>query len=504
MAGRIAAAGHRAAGWVDSRHTVALAALAAFLLRLPGLTRPIRADEAGFLLVARAWDPMPDSVYGPYFVDRPPLLIAIFKVSDAIGGPLFIRVVGAIACAALVVTAAWAARLVAGSRAARWTAVCVAAFTTNTVIDAVAVKGELLGLPFVMVSCALALVALRDRVAPYALLAGLAAGVAPHVKQNLLGGLVFAGVLLVVSLATGRLGRRDFLRLAAAGLAGAAVPTLLTIAWARSAGVHLDVLWYAVAGFRSDASAVLAVGSPHAPALRLGVLLAAALVAGMLLVVGGFVVHLREEWADDKAVTAATAALIAADAAALVIGGSYWRDYLFPLVPGTALAAALLVRRASRRGRAMRGVIVGAALSSITCLVGWVVLNAAGLQEYHEHDTGRAIEAVAEPGDTLTVFGGRADLQLASGLRSPYEHLWSLPMRTLDPELEELTRVVEGPDAPTWLVEWVDFETWGEAAGARFRAVVEQRYAAHGTGCDDRPVWLLRGVERPPVAPDCR
>ena len=43
--------------WVDSRWTVAVAAAAAFLLRLPGLTRPVRADEAGYQLVARAWHP---------------------------------------------------------------------------------------------------------------------------------------------------------------------------------------------------------------------------------------------------------------------------------------------------------------------------------------------------------------------------------------------------------------------------------------------------------------
>lgn len=496
-------AGRRIAGWVDSRHTVAIAAAAAFLLRLPGLTRPVRADEAGFLLVARAWEPMADSVYGPYFVDRPPLLIAIFRVSDEIGGPLFIRVLGALACAALVVAAAWTARLVAGERSARWTAVCVAAITTNTVINAVAVKGELLGLPFVMAGCGLALLALRERSVPLAALAGLSAGIAPHIKQNLLGGLVFAGVLLLVSWATRQVGWRDFTKLAAAGLVGAAVPLLATIGWALAAGVRLDVLWYAVGGFRSDAAAVLALGNTHAPAMRAGVLLTAGLVAGMLLVIGGFLVHIREEWADGKAVTAATAALLLFDAAALVIGGSYWRDYLFPLLPATALAAALLVRRASRRGRTMRAVIVGAALSSATCLVGWLALNLSGMQEFHEHDTGVAVEAAAEPGDTLVVFGGRADLLLASGLTSPYEQLWSLPMRTLDPDLDDLGTLVGGPDAPTWIVEWVGFETWNRPAGVRLRHLVEERYERHGTGCDDRPVWLLRGLERGPIVPEC-
>jgi 4-amino-4-deoxy-L-arabinose transferase-like glycosyltransferase len=486
-----------------TRHVVGLAAAAAFVLRLPGLTRPVRADEAGFTLVARAWDAMPDSVYGPYFVDRPPLLIAIFRLSDALGGPLFIRVVGALACASLVLTAAWTARLVAGRRAAGWTAVCVAAITSTTVIDAVAVKGELLGLPLVMAGCALTLVAVRRRAAWAALVAGLAAGLAPHVKQNLVGGLVFAAVLLLVSGATRALPWREAARLAAAGVVGAAVPLAATVAWALGAGVRLDALWYATVTFRADAAGAIASGVATAPATRAGVLLVASLVSGMLVVVAGFVRHAGELWTADQALTAATGALLLTDTVALVYGGSFWRDYLFPVLPGTALAAALLVARPDPGGRRMRRAIVAMGVSCLACLAGWTALNVAGLQEFHEHDTGVALAEAAEPGDTLVVFGGRADLQLASGLRSPYEHLWSLPMRTLDPDLDELGGVVAGSDAPTWLVEWVDFTTWSDAGGARLRQLVEERYVEHGSGCDGRPVWLRRGVDRAPVEPDC-
>ena len=93
----------------------------------------------------------------------------------------------------------------------------------------------------------------------------------------------------------------------------------------------------------------------------------------------------------------------------------------------------------------MRAVIGAAAASTVLCLVGWVVYNASGLQEYDEHDTGVALREVAEPGDTLVVYGGRADLQLESGLSSPYAYLWSLPMRTLDPDLAELRRAGRRP-----------------------------------------------------------
>ena len=84
-----------------TRSLVAGAALVAFLLRFPGLIWPVRADEAGFTLVARHWDPQPDSSTATYFVDRPPPLIALVKASDWIGGPLFIRVVAALGCVLL-------------------------------------------------------------------------------------------------------------------------------------------------------------------------------------------------------------------------------------------------------------------------------------------------------------------------------------------------------------------------------------------------------------------
>lgn len=494
---------HRAGRLIDSRWTVAIAAAAAFVLRLPGLTRPIRADEAGFLLVGRAWDPQPDSLYGPYFVDRPPLLIALFTWSDELGGPLFIRVVGALACAALVVAAAAVARLVADEHAARWTAVAMAALTTNILIDAVAVKGELLALPVLMASLGLSLMAVRNRSWQLALGAGLLAGLALGFKQNLVGGIVFAAVLLVGSRLAGRLTRGELVRLAAAATAGAAVPVLATVGWAAATGVRLQTLWYAVYGFRFDATNVLAGDVDASPTLRAGLLVLAAIGAGMALVLGGFIVHIRGEWADDAPLTAATAALLGVDLVGLALGGSFWRDYLFPLLPATALCAALLARRASMRGVAMRAVIAAAAVSSLACLAAWVLYNAGGLQEFDEHDTGVALRAAAEPGDTLVVYGGRADLQYESRLTSPYRYLWSLPMRTMDPDLSDLEGILTGPQPPTWIVEWVEFTTWSEDAGGALERVVEERYDEHGTGCGGRTVWLLRGTERPPLEADC-
>jgi hypothetical protein len=165
-------------------------------------------------------------------------------------------------------------------------------------------------------------------------------------------------------------------------------------------------------------------------------------------------------------------------------------------VPGTLLALALVAARWRER------LVPLMVASTVVCLIGWGVWNLAGQQEFDEHDTGVALEQVAEPGDTLVVFGGRADLQLESGMRSPYPYLWSLPMRALDPDLTTFLAMVDGPGAPTWLVEWWPFDTW-TSKGSALEADVRKRYVEHGAGCGGRTVWLLKGVERPVPEPHC-
>jgi 4-amino-4-deoxy-L-arabinose transferase-like glycosyltransferase len=481
---------------VDSRRTVAVAAALACLVRLVGLGRPVRADEAGFELVARSWHPSAGSLYGAYFVDRPPPLIAVYQVCDAVGGPLAIRVLGAVACAVLVVLAAWVGRLVADERAGRWTAVAAAALVTTPGIDLVAVKGEVLALPLLVGAVGLALVTVRDRTMWSAFAAGLLAGLALGLKQNLAGAAVFTAVLFVGSCLAGRLERRELVRLAGAALAGFAVPVLATVGWALATGVRLHTLWYAVYGFRADASAALGDGSTGAPVRRALLLLVILGVTGIAVAISAYVARVRSQWRRDAPLTAAVLTMVAFDVVALALGGSFWQDYAFGLVPGTLLAIALLAARWRER------LVPLMVVSTVIGLVYWAVSNVTGLQEFDEHDTGVALRAVAEPGDTLVVFGGRADLQLESGLPSPYPYLWSLPMRALDPDLVEFRAMVAGPDAPTWLVEWWPFDTW-TAKGTELEREVEQRYVEHGTGCGDRTVWLLRGEDRPTPEPDC-
>lgn len=486
------------------RWVVPVAALAAFLMRLPGIAEPASSDEAGFTLVARAWDPQPESVYGHYFVDRSPLLIAIFRIADEFGTPWGVRLLGALAAALTVLLIARAARLVSTATGARWSAVLTATLVATPLIDPISAKGELLALPFIALSVWTALRAVRGPIRWPALEAGVAGAsgmLAVAMKQNLVGGLVFAAVLLLMSRLSGDLSRQHLIRTGTGLVAGALLPPLATLGWALAMGIRPATLWYTLYGFRADASEVLTVSPGTAAYERLGELLLAALVAGIIAALAVFLVSLRQEWRTDRPATSAIAAMVLVDLVGFAMSGSFWRDYLLPLIPGAALAIALLTRQLDRPGILARGVVGFATASALGALVIWQTHPTAQAAVPGNVSVGRAVAAAAEPGDSLVVFGGKAEVQLASGLPSPYRHLWSLPMRTLDPEYDDLTEVLRGPDAPVWLVQWWPFDLWNAEAGRRLDEVVAERYVVHGS-CGGKTIHLRADVERPSLVCD--
>jgi hypothetical protein len=72
------------------------------------------------------------------------------------------------------------------------------------------------------------------------------------------------------------------------------------------------------------------------------------------------------------------------------------------------------------------------------------------------------LQAEATPGDTAVVAFGGANILRETGLTSPYEDLWSLPVRVRDPELSRFTGLLSGDDAPTWVVSnGVSLGSWG-------------------------------------------
>ena len=78
----------------------ALAVLAG-VVWLPFAGRSLSPDEGGLLMLGGQWS-AGTSLYGDYFVDRPPLLIALFALAD---GPWSLRLLGIVAVVATVLLA---------------------------------------------------------------------------------------------------------------------------------------------------------------------------------------------------------------------------------------------------------------------------------------------------------------------------------------------------------------------------------------------------------------
>lgn len=368
-------------------------------------------------------------------------------------------------------------------------------------------NGMIQAAALVMTSCAFTLAASRrgsgaGRLYDCCFAAGVFAMSAVLVKQNFVDGLVFGAVVLLASVASDEVTGCRAVRAFGAGLAGASSAAALLVLWLVATGVDLGELWFAMYGFRAEAAAVMTDVHPLGTAGRLDTIAGASVLSGLALItmvfIGAGTRHARDE--DSRRYLLGIAALLVVAAAGIVLGGSWWRHYLLQLVPASVLAAALLAPRASTWGAAMKASVLVIAASSVTGSAIGASVDRAG----DEVQVGHYLDSVAHEGDTGLITWGHAEILYYGELVSPYPHLWSLPTRTLDPELTQLVAVIRGPHAPTWLLEWNSFNSWDIDDQHRLKAAVVDRYQLASTPCGGR-LYLLRGARRtvPPMT-HCR
>ena len=144
------------------RNAVIVIAAVAVLARVPFLASDPSRDEAGFLLVGQQWHSGGTSLYGSYWVDRPPLLVTIFRVAAQLGGLVPLRLIGCLATVLVVLGTAHAARRLAGHQAAVWAALTAAALCVSPLLGGQQVNGELLSAPFVVGGLAAVLAAIDE------------------------------------------------------------------------------------------------------------------------------------------------------------------------------------------------------------------------------------------------------------------------------------------------------------------------------------------------------
>lgn len=456
-------------------------------LRLPTLWMPARPDEAGYLLVAQHLHRGGPFLYGPLFVDRPPLLIAVFRVADALGGLPALRVIG-VAAALLLVLACASAGQAVGGRRGWWAAGLVAAALQATpLLGAPEVDGELLGTPLVALAFAVGLHAVRDpdrrRATAGTAVAGALAGSALLVKQNLGDAAVLLAALLVCLLVQRQLRPRRGVLLLAVLAVATAVPLLLALLWSTAWGPGVGVAWHDLVGFRTASLHVLDARPSPARDERSEALAQAVVLSGVAPLAAGALLVRRyaPRRPGPSLPTAALLAVLATGAAGTVLGGSYWQHYLLQLVPASALAVGIVAAAAPLRVTA--AVVALVAASSL--VAGGSTLSSPGpcTDGRGAQQVSRWLAARAQPGDSGATLYGGADVLLGTGLRLVYPYLWSLPVRTLDPRLEQLTAAVTGPHRLDWLVVSTPVDAWGLDPAGRLSAQLSSSYTPVATVC---------------------
>lgn len=474
---------------------------------------PISPDESGFYLVA---DDLlhhgGESLYGHYWVDRPPTLIWIFMLAAACGTVEAIRWLVALAFLGFVTLSYAAARLLGGARTVA--VFLAAALSVSPAVGASVGNGEAFAIPFVMGSVVAILLAERydgTRALLWAAAAGLLGLTAMSVKQNFAEGLIFCLVLLVLAGVRGEQPWPDVVRRLGAGLAGVVVGCGVLLAWAVTTGAGAGALWEASVSFRLQATGVLRAGPRDAIDERLSALLSDAWASGAIPLLLVLLVVVLGSRLRGSTTAWAAGCVIVVEVFGIVVGGQFWSHYLLGLAPGLVLAVALAARpRPGRRPHSRpdwrRWLVlpaVGYVVLASAWLVPWKAHEAAGWGTSSQAHVGGFVADSVEPGDTATVLFGRADYQRETGLRSPYRHLWSLPIRVLDPDLDELTELLSGPDAPVWLVQIFPLDSWGLDPASQLPRVIEQRYERVLDDCGAY-VYLLRNQQRVLApAPDC-
>lgn len=478
------------------------ALLIALALRIPWLGTPLGNDEGGLAYIAGAAHGGGPFLYGDYFVDRPPLLLAVFRFAAQTGGTATVRTIGVLAALAVVAVAALLAREVAGERAGAQAAAMTAVTISSVAIGSVFTPAELLA----VLPASLSVLLLwkgASAAAPrsgFLCAAGLLASCALLVKQSF-GDALLAGVACLAATALwGGWSRRAVAIGVGAYAAGILAALLGLEIWEQASAVPDGSTAYALLGFRLDGLASLA-GSANGLAGRFAArLLAPLALSGLAVVLVLSAVGLRRI-RGRRVLLATLGAWGIGGAIGVLGGGSYWGHYLIQLIPFAAVSASIaLVGATARRIR-----LTAAALGA--CAIGGLAIGplASTAEKSSAAAIGDAVGDGARPGDTAHVLYSQADILYYSGLRDPFPYHWSLMMRAVPGARTELRALLASSRRPTWIVEWESPASYGLDATGQTARLLDQRYRNAGSACGVA-VLLRRDESRafhPPSAAAC-
>jgi 4-amino-4-deoxy-L-arabinose transferase-like glycosyltransferase len=485
-----------AAGDHILRHRLALSIafgmILTLLLRAPWHDAALGRDEGGVAMVARDWHSGGPFAFGSLFLDRPPLLVALYKLVGA--GQDGIRVLGAIAALLLVLTSTLLAVRLGGRKAAPWAAGIGAVLASTFAIRSVFTPAELLAVVPSSASVLLLLVALERESRRLWLFAGAGAlaATALLVKQSFGDALVAGAVAIAAGKLLG-LSWRETARRAGAYLAGVLALFVALVIWALATQISAHDVWYAMFGFRIDSVDALV---SHGLETRLSTLETPLLgsglaVAAIFALVG--IVRLR----DRPLVRITTLAWMLAAGAGILLGGSYWPHYLIALVPVAAAGAATTFRRYPFVGAVATAVIV---LPTLFHAAGVARRDSADTYEESAATIGHYLRDRALPGQTAYAMYAKVNAVYYTGLRDPFPYNWSLMVRAVPGAEARLRALLASPGRPTWLIRAQGARSFGLDRSLATRRLLMEHYRHVATVCGTK-LLVARGARVLPPAP---
>jgi hypothetical protein len=466
----------RPATWIVIGMALALA------IRTAWLDAALGRDEGGIAFIAQSWNHAGAFAYGNYFLDRPPLLLGVFKVAVAAGGATGIRILGAICAAAAVAIITLLATRLSGPRAAPWAALIGAILVSSLALEAVFTPSELIAIVPSAASVLMLVWAIDSEdggLWKWAAAAVLAA-CALLVKQSFFDALA-AGLVAVAM-------RRSLAR-AGAYLGGLAAVALALFVWQQVSGTPAHGLWYSIVGFRLDAAHRLTGGGTLGTRLgRLGApLVDSGLAVALALAVIGIAMLGRHR--------VLLAAWLVAGAIGVLGGGSYWAHYLIELVPVAAVGSAALLSKRTAPALLALGLVL---LPAARFMVGPIRLDDGDTLQRTAVAVGRYVHDRAELGQTDYVLYARADVLYYSGLPNPYPYNWSLMLRAAPHAIPRLRALLASSQRPTWVVEWQAPPAFGLDKGGATGRLIARHYTRVARVCG-HPLLLARGARARPA-----
>lgn len=476
---------------------VALALGLAFALRIPWLGSALGNDEGGLAYIAGAWHDGGPFPYGDYFIDRPPVLLLVYRLAALTGGTATVRTIGVIAVLALVVATTLLARELGGDRAAGWAALMTAVLGSSVALGSVFTPAELIA---VLPSTLSVLLLWKGIEAPAPRLpllfaAGALAVGALLVKQSF-GDALLAGIAcLAAAPLLDRARRRPLLAGAGAYLGGTLAALLALELWEHTTAIPDGRIYYSLLEFRLDGLSALAGSAGSLPGRFAGRLLPPVILSGLIVVLVWSLAGIRR--LRPRRVLAVTlSAWGIGGAVGVLAGGSYWAHYLIQLIPFAAVTASLALASASARSARISVALLAA------CTAGGFLLGPAVLAARSTPSAaiGDYIHDNARPRDTAYVLYSQADVLYYSGLRDPFPYNWSLMMRTVPRAQHELRAMLSSPRRPTWIVAWEPPNSYGLDRSGRTRRLLDRHYHQVAELCG-RPILLRVEAPTPRSAP---